>query len=86
MEVISYAQVENNLAEIMDKTIKEHTPLMITCENGGAVVLISLEDYETMEETTYLLQSPQNALRLLNSVLELEGRGKNEGLWHEDSP
>ncbi len=36
----------------------------------------SLEDYQAMEETVYLLRSPANARRLLESIAELEaGKG-----------
>ncbi len=75
METISDVQAEDNLAEIMDRVIRSHLPVMVTREDGDAVVLISLEDYEVMEETAYLLQSPKNAQRLLESVLELESGG-----------
>ena len=78
MEVISYTHARNNLAKTMEKVIKDHTPLIITRKNKDAVVLISLEDYEAMEETAYLLQSPKNAQRLLESILELESGGGQE--------
>ncbi len=78
MEVISYTHARNNLAKTMEKVIKDHTPLIITRKNEDAVVLISLEDYEAMEETAYLLQSPKNAQRLLESILELESGGGQE--------
>ena len=81
MEVVSYTNARNNLAKTMEKVIKDHTPLIITRKNEDAVVLISLEDYEAMEETTYLLQSPKNAQRLLESILELEsGDGQEREL------
>jgi antitoxin YefM len=34
--------------------------------------MISLDDYEALEETSYLLRSPKNARRLLESIAELE--------------
>jgi antitoxin YefM len=42
------------------------------------VVLISLEDYQALEETSYLLRSPQNARRLFESITELEAGGGSE--------
>ncbi len=78
MKAISYTHARNNLAKTMEKVIKDHTPLIITRKNEDAVVLMSLEDYEAMEETAYLLQSPKNAQRLLESVLELESGGGRE--------
>jgi antitoxin YefM len=43
--------------------------------------MMSLEDYESMKETTYLLRSPKNARRLLESIQQLEeGKGKERML------
>ncbi|HFQ93803.1 MAG TPA: type II toxin-antitoxin system prevent-host-death family antitoxin [Anaerolineae bacterium] len=78
MEIISYMRARSNLAKTMEKVIRDHTPLLITRKNKDAVVLISLADYEAMEETAYLLQSPKNAQRLLESILELENGGGRE--------
>jgi len=55
--------------------------VIITRKNSEAVVMISLEDYEALNETAYLLQSPRNAKRLLESIEELEtGKGKERKL------
>ena len=55
--------------------------MIITRKNSEAVVMISLEDYEALNETAYLLQSPRNAKRLLESIEELEtGKGKERKL------
>jgi len=43
-------------------------------------VVISLEDYQALEETAYLLRSPKNARRLLESIAELEA---GEGMERE---
>jgi antitoxin YefM len=52
--------------------------VIITRKNQRAVVMISLEDYQALEETAYLLRSPKNARRLLESVAELESVGGTE--------
>ena len=76
MRVISYTSARNNLAQTMKKVCEDHDPVIITRKNGEAVVMISLEDYEALSETAYLLQSPKNAKRLLESIEELEsGKG-----------
>lgn len=77
MNAITYANVRESLSEtIKPETIKkvcdDHTPIIVTCEDERAVVIISLEDYQSMEETAYLLRSPENARRLSESVAELE--------------
>ena len=64
----------------MDRVCDDHAPVVITRKNGGAVVMLSLRDYEGLEETAYLLSSPANARRLLESVEEMaSGRSKGEG-------
>ncbi len=40
------------------------------------MVVVSLEDYESLKETAYLMRSPANARRLLDAMERLEaGRG-----------
>lgn len=72
MDSISYASARSNLAKTMDKVCDDHTPIAITRKGEGAVVLISMDDYQALEETAYLLRSPKNARRLIEAVTELE--------------
>ena len=77
MDAISYTAVRANLAQTMDKVCDNHESIIVTRNREQAVVLISLEDYKAMEETAYLLRSPANAHRLLESIAELEqGKGQ----------
>jgi antitoxin YefM len=76
MDAITYTHARAKLAETMDRVCDDHTPVIITRKNQRAVVMISLEDYEALDETAYLLRSPKNARRLLRSIAELRsGRG-----------
>jgi len=59
----------------MEKVCEDHSPIIITRRNENSVVMISLEDYQALEETAYLLRSPKNARRLLESIAELESGG-----------
>jgi antitoxin YefM len=69
----------------MTKVCEDHTPFIITRRNKGAIVMISLEDYESLNETDYLLKSPKNVKRLLESVEDLEqGKGKERHLYKCD--
>lgn len=81
MATITYSEVRSKLAETMEKVCDDHTPVIITRKNSRSVVMISLDDYEAMEETAYLLRSPENARRLLESMAELSsGGGKKRKL------
>lgn len=75
MQAITYTHARNNLTATMDKTIADHEPVIITRQNGEAVVMMSLEDFQAWEETAYLLNSPANARKLMKSLNEA-GRGK----------
>jgi len=72
ISAISYTIARANWAQIMERVCEDHTPVIITGKNDQAVVMLSLEDYQAMEETAYLLRSPKNARRLLESIAELE--------------
>jgi antitoxin YefM len=78
MATITYSEVRSRLAETMEKVCDDHVPIIITRKNSRSVVMISLDDYEAMEETAYLLRSPKNARRLLESIAELESGGGTE--------
>ena len=72
MNAVTYSQARSNLANTMDKVCDDHSPIIITRKSQRSVVMISLEDYQALEETAYLLRSPKNARRLLESIAELE--------------
>lgn len=77
MNAISYTAARENLAATMDKVCSDHAPVVITRKRDQSVVMLSLADYESLQETAYLLQSPANAKRLLKAKEALEkGRGK----------
>jgi antitoxin YefM len=82
MRTTSYSEFRRNLAASLDSVIDDHTPLIITRDRGKpAAVLMSLEDYASLEETRYLLRSPANAERLIASIDELDqGKGTERAL------
>lgn len=75
MQSISYTAARSSLAKTMEQVCQDHAPIAITRKGEGAVVMISMEDYQALEETAYLLRSPKNARRLIEAVTEL-GQGK----------
>lgn len=81
MDAITYSSARANLADTMDRVCEDHEPIIITRSGQQAVVMISLDDFNAMEETAYLLRAPKNAKRLLESIAALEsGRGKERKL------
>jgi antitoxin YefM len=77
MKSLTYTVARENLASTMDRVCEDHDPVVITRNRETAVVMMSLEDYEALQETAHLLRSPANARRLLRSIRQLEaGKGK----------
>lgn len=71
MTAITYTAARENLASTMDRVCDDHDPVIITRNRDQAVVMLSLDDYESLQETAYLLRSPANAKRLLASIESL---------------
>lgn len=72
MEVIPYTSLKANFSEKMDYVCNNHAPLIITRKNAEPVVMLSLSDFNSYEETAYLLRSPKNRERLMKSIQELD--------------
>lgn len=84
MEAIAYSVFRKHLAETMDRVCDNHDPIIITRQNARSAVLISLEDYNSIQETDYLLRSPANAAKLRVSIQEHhEGKYHSHGLLDE---
>ena len=78
MSTISYSSARENLARTMDRVCDDREPVVITRQKQRSVVMLSLEDYESLSETAYLLKSRANARRLFAATKQLEtGKGKS---------
>jgi antitoxin YefM len=81
VDAITYSAARAKLADTMDRVCEDHEPIIITRSGQQAVVMLSLDDFKSLEETSYLLRSPKNARRLLDSIAVLEaGKGKTKSL------
>lgn len=78
MDAITYTRAREHLAETMDRVCDDHAPVIITRKSQRSVIMLSLEDFEAIEETAYLLRSPKNARRLLESIAEVQSGGGRE--------
>ena len=72
MNAISYVDAQSNLAKMIDQVCDRHDPVIITRHQQPSAVLLSLENYESLTETAYLLKSRNNAKRIFEAIAELE--------------
>ena len=80
MKTLSSTALRANLASVMDRVNDDHEPVIVTRAKGRPVVMVSLEDWASMDETTYLLASPANARDLLEGIAELN---RGEGVMRD---
>ena len=81
MKSITYTAARENLASTINRVCEDNAPVVITRNRDQAVVMLSLSEYESLEETAHLLRSPANAKRLLRSIDQLEsGKGKRKNV------
>jgi antitoxin YefM len=75
MDSVTFDQAVTSLRSLMDAVCSTHEPTTITRTDGEAVVLMSLRDFDGLQETLYLLESPTNAARLRESIAQLKQNG-----------
>lgn len=75
MEIASYSEFRQHMKSFLDAVLKTRNPLFITRKHGEDLVVISKDEYTSLQETLYLLSSPKNVQRLNDSIKQYE-RGK----------
>ena len=80
MKTMSYSQSRAHYAEVLDSVVDDREEIVITRAGKEPVVIVSLDDYQSMKETAYLMRSPENARRLREAIDRLE---RGEGTVHE---
>jgi len=80
VRTMTYTESRAKYAETLNAVVDDREEVVITRAGHDPVVIVSLEDYESLKETAYLLRSPENARRLLASIDRLEAGG---GAQHE---
>ncbi|MEV0842616.1 type II toxin-antitoxin system prevent-host-death family antitoxin [Actinocatenispora sera] len=81
MRTMSYSESRANYAETLDRVVNDREEVVVTRAGHEPVVIVSLDDYESLKETAYLLRNPANARRLLASIERLErGEGSQRDL------
>jgi len=72
MNIISYTDARTTFKTLMENICDSHEPTVITRQKGKPVVMISLDDYNAMQETLHLLSTPANTRRLFESIAQLQ--------------
>jgi antitoxin YefM len=72
MNVLTFSEARASLKQAMDKVCDDHQPTVITRQRGEHVVMMSLADFDSWQETIYLLSSPKNAQHLMESIAQLK--------------
>ena len=72
MQAITFNKAMENFAQCINEVNNNHEPLIITNDNQKAVVLMSLDDFNSWQETEYLTRSSANAQDLLDAVKEIK--------------
>ena len=80
MKTMSYTEARAHYAEVLDAVANDREEVVITRAGHEPVVIVSLDDYESLRETAYLMRSPANARRLLDAMERLEA---NRGQTHD---
>jgi antitoxin YefM len=80
MTILTFSETRKNFAATMDKVVQNREPVIVTRQNREPVVMISLSDFKSYEETIYLMQSVNNAGRLNRAIKSLE---RGEGTVRE---
>jgi antitoxin YefM len=75
MNALTYTHTRQHFAEVMRQVNDNHEPVVVTSQRGKPIVIMSLDDYQSLEETAYLMRNPVGAKRLLASVEELRNDG-----------
>lgn len=75
MRTMTYSESRAKYAETLTSVVEDREEVIITRAGHEPVVIVSLEDYQALKETAYLLRSPENARRLLTAIDRLENGG-----------
>lgn len=75
MKTMSYSESRQHYAEVLNSVTDDHEEVVITRSGREPVVIVALDDYQSLKETAYLLRSPANARRLLASIDQMENGG-----------
>lgn len=77
---MGYTESRSRYAEVLDSVVDDREEVVITRSGQEPVVIVALDEFESLRETAYLMRSSANARRLLDAMERLEA---GEGEAHE---
>ena len=80
MRTISFTESRANYARTLDEVVDDREEVIVTRAGKEPVVIVSLDEYRSLQESAYLLRNPENAARLLRSIDRLE---TGQGVEHD---
>ena len=80
MKTMSYSESRARYAQTLDSVVNDREEVVITRTGHEPVVIVSLDDYQSLKEMAYLVRSPANTRRLLASIDRLES---DSGATHD---
>ena len=80
MKTMTYTESRARYAEVLDQAVNDREEIVITRQGHESVVIIALDEYESLMETVYLMQSPANARHLRESIARHRA---GEGVVHD---
>ena len=84
MKTMSYTEFRARYVEVLNHVEDHCEEVVITRAGHEPVVILSLSEYESLQETAYLMRSPANARRLMDSIARLESDLGSEHQLIED--
>jgi antitoxin YefM len=78
MDVVTYSDARANLKDVMDRVVQDQTNIVVTRQKGDPVVMVSLAEWNAVNETLHLFSTPANADRLRGAIRQLDSGGGSE--------
>ena len=72
LDAVNYSEARKNLAALMESVCDASDVIVITRRKARPVVMMSLDEYNSIQETGYLLRNPANAEKLLASIADMQ--------------
>lgn len=70
MKIVTFSEARNKLKAILDRVVNDADYTIITRRDADDAVVMSLEYFNSLLETVYLLKSPANAVHLERSIAQ----------------